>query len=120
VLRNFNGEIITWEITVRASHIPFNWLLLYGRVIRGAVVSELLENFRSKGQQSWRERKRETVVDDKGGREENLASLYRVGWGRIKAEGRQWHARLLAATTRRQHSTLTRISAACNINIHAR
>lgn len=66
------------------------------------------------------ERKRETAVDDKGGREENLASLYGVGWGRIKAEGRQWHARLLAATTRRQHSTLTRISAACNINIHAR
>jgi hypothetical protein len=55
-LSNFNGEIITWEITVRAS--------LCRRVIWGAVVSELLENFRSKGQQSCarRERKRETVV----------------------------------------------------------
>jgi hypothetical protein len=67
-----------------------------------------------------REKEGNGGADDKGAREENLASLYGVGWGRIKAEGRQWHARLLAATTRRQHSTLTRISAACNINIHAR
>ena len=50
-LSNFNGEIITWEITVRAS--------LCRRVIWGAVVSELLENFWSKGQQSCARRERE-------------------------------------------------------------